>query len=205
MVGGRGWAGDERLEGVRALAGEVDLRVAVAGHVVARDAHAPQAQQGPAVGGRVGPRRHARLEPPELLATDVVVVVLAVVADPQVAPSRSVPVAEEHRERTVAGRERDRRAVPRAGACSGGRPRCPGRGTSRRACVSTYGRTPASADVAEPSQVGAERRRGRGVGDRPHVSFAGSNRQSPRPRSSCDPPIRSTARSTIPSLSMSIG
>ena len=115
MVGGRGWPRDEGLERVRALAREIDLRVAVAGQVVARDAHAPQPQQGPAVGRGVGPRRHPRLEPPQLLPADRLAVVMAVVADPEVPAARSVPVAEEHRERAEAGRQRRRRRVPGAG------------------------------------------------------------------------------------------
>ena len=113
-VGSAGAVG-ERLELVVALAGQVHLRVAVAGEVLAGDAHAPDLQRAPAVVRGVRARRLARLDPPELLLA-VASVVVAVVADPQVAPAGPVPVAEQHRQRAVAGRQRDRGARSRAPA-----------------------------------------------------------------------------------------
>ena len=60
--------GGQGLQLVVALAGEVDLRVAVAGQVLAGDAHAPDPQRLPAVGGGVQraaarPDRSARAAP----------------------------------------------------------------------------------------------------------------------------------------------
>ena len=98
-VGCRGAVG-ERLEAVRADAREVDLGVAVAGEVLAGDAHAPDLDLLPALVARVEPGVLAGREPPELLLA-LVVVVVPVVRDAQVAAARAVPVAEEHRERAV--------------------------------------------------------------------------------------------------------
>ena len=108
---GRPPVGDvgQGLELVVGLAGEVDLGVAVVGQVVAGDAHAEDAQPLPPLIASPEARRRTGLDPPELLLP--VAVVVAVVRDPQVAPTGSVPVAEQHRERAPSGRERHRRRV----------------------------------------------------------------------------------------------
>ena len=70
---------------------------------------------------------------------------------------------------------------------------------------STYWPNAIVGSAAVPSHVALKAWVLPGVRWTPHVSFAGSKRQPPRPRSSVDPPFRSTARSAIPSLSMSSG
>jgi hypothetical protein len=83
------------FELVVALAREVDLRIAVAVEVLARDAHSPDLERLPAVGRGVQAWLFARDHLPELLlAAAVVAVVVAVVADAEVAPARAVPIAE---------------------------------------------------------------------------------------------------------------
>ena len=73
----------------------------------------------PAVVGRVQPGRLARRDPPELLlAVAQVAVVVAVVADPEVASPGPIPVAEQHRQRAPGRRQRDRGVVASA---AGGR------------------------------------------------------------------------------------
>ena len=93
------------LQLVVGLARQVDLRVRVAGEVLAGDAHAPDPQQGPTLVAGVEPRGLAGFDPPQLFLA--VPVVVAVVGHPQIAPARPVPVAEEHRERAPARRQRD--------------------------------------------------------------------------------------------------
>ena len=97
------------LELVVALAREVDLRIAVAGEILAGDAHAPDLHVLPAVGLAVLARRLPGLDAPELLAA--VPVVMAVVADPQVPAPRAVPVAEQDRQRAEGRSQCHRRAV----------------------------------------------------------------------------------------------
>ena len=70
-VGRLGGPGGQRLELVVALAGQVDVGIAVAGHVVAGDAHAPDLHRDPAVGAGVEARGLARCDPPELVLAAV--------------------------------------------------------------------------------------------------------------------------------------
>ena len=67
-------------------------------------------KRAPPVGLGVLAWRLARRDPPQLLLA--VAVVVPVVRHAQVAPARPSPVAEQHRQRAVAGAERDRRVVP---------------------------------------------------------------------------------------------
>ena len=113
-----GRAVGERLQDVRALAGQEDLRPPVAVEVLAGDAHAPDPERLPAIVGRVQRRWLARCHAPELLlAVAQVAVVVAVVADAQVALAGSVPVAEEHRQ--GAPRRRQRHGRREAAAARG--------------------------------------------------------------------------------------
>src|SRR5215213_10027120 len=90
----------QRLELIVALARQVNLRIAVRGQVEGRDAHAPDLCPNPTVGIRVSARRLARFDPPQLfLAVDVV---LAIVAQSEVAATGAIPVAEQHRQGAVA-------------------------------------------------------------------------------------------------------
>ena len=97
---GRRRVAGQGLQLVVRLAREEVLRVAIARDIGARDTHAPHLDRRPAVVGRVEPGRLARRDPPELLlAGRGLAVVVAIVADPQVASAGAVPVAEQHRER----------------------------------------------------------------------------------------------------------
>ena len=99
----------QRHELVVGHAREVVLGIAVTGDVVAGDAHALELHALPALLARPGGGRLAWFDAPELLLALLGWVVLAVVGDAQVAPARAVPVAEEQRERAVAGHELLRR------------------------------------------------------------------------------------------------
>ena len=136
----------EGLELVVALARQVDLGVSVTRHVLARDAHAPDAKHPPALVPRVEPRRLTGLEPPELLLAATVVV--AVVRDTQVATTGSIPIAEQHRQRAPARRQGDLRAV--------------GRAATRRTDQSVIGAFARRFAVAVERQVVAEGERGQG-------------------------------------------
>ena len=97
------------LQLVVALARDEHLWITVAVEVLTGDAHPPDLQRLPAVGFRVlAWCRTGRDAPQLLLAVDVVV---AVVRHAQIALSRPIPVAEQHRQRAITGGERDRRGV----------------------------------------------------------------------------------------------
>ena len=96
---------------VVALAGQEHLGKPVARDIVARDPHAPDLEFVPAVLSRVEAGRLPLVDPPELLLT--VAVVVLVVRDPQVAPAGAVPVAEEDGERAPAGAQECRVRVGR--------------------------------------------------------------------------------------------
>ena len=105
----------EGLELVRRLAREVDLGQAVAREVVAGDAHALDLRPRPALfrGVRVG--WLTGRDPPELLLADGLAVVRAIVADPEIAPARPIPITEQDGQGAVARREGDRASVAVAG------------------------------------------------------------------------------------------
>ena len=154
----------------------------VAGDVLAGDAHAPQLQRAPPVGFGVRARRLAGHDAPQLVAA--VAVVLPVVRHAQVASAGPAPVAEQHRQRAVAGRQGDRRRRTRRRprpAARAGRPRTTGdpvRGSRRRR---------GSAARSMPSHVALKATVHVSASSMPSASSARSNRQSPRPRriSSC--------------------
>ena len=99
----------ERLELVVALARQEHLRKAVAGDVVAGDAHAPDPHLLPSLFVGVQTRSFAVGDAPQLfLAVEVVV---PVVRHPQVAAPGPVPVAEQDRQGAPPGRERDRLGI----------------------------------------------------------------------------------------------
>ena len=104
----------EGLQLVVGLTRQEHLGPAVAGQVVTGDAHPPDLQRTPPVGLRVGMRGLIGHDAPELLAA--VAVVVPVVRHAQVAPAGPAPVAEQHRQRAVPGRQRDRRCVTVAGS-----------------------------------------------------------------------------------------
>ena len=93
-------------------AAQKHLGQAVAVEVVAGNPHAPDLQRLPALSRRVLLRRLAGCELPQLLLTALVV--LAVVADAQGRLATAVPVREQHRQRAVAGHQRQRRRIGRA-------------------------------------------------------------------------------------------
>ena len=126
----------EGLELVVALAGDEHLGPAVAGHVAARETHAPHLQRLPTVFGSVEVRLLVGRHRPELLAA--VGVVVPVVGEAQVALARPVPVAEQHRQGAVAGGQREWRPVGVA--------------------VGTYERALAAGGPIRP-EVGSERER----------------------------------------------
>ncbi len=100
------------LQAVVGLAGEVDLGITVAVQVVRGDPHAPDVDRLPALLMGVEPWGGVRRHAPQLLLAEAVVV--AVVRDAQVTPPGPIPVAEQHRQAAVAGRQRCRRRVPPA-------------------------------------------------------------------------------------------
>ena len=114
-VPGLAWPGGQGLELVVSLAGDIHVRIAIAGDVIAGDAHAPDLHPHPAIRVRVEPRWLVSGDAPQLVLP--VEVVMAVVGHSQVASAGPVPVAEQDRQGAVAGRERDRRGI--AGALRG--------------------------------------------------------------------------------------
>src|SRR5436309_7592965 len=95
------WAGRASRQGhevVRSLTRQVHLRQPITRQVVARDAHALDLHPLPAVARGIEPRRVSRLDPPELLLPAVLLVVVAVVADPEVGTPGAVPRAEQQRQ-----------------------------------------------------------------------------------------------------------
>src|SRR4029079_668661 len=101
LVVGSRLAVRERLELVVALARQVVLGIAIAGEVLAGDAHPPDPQGLPALITAVQPRRDAGLDPPELLLA-ILAVVVAVVGDAEVPAAGAIPIAEQHRQRAEA-------------------------------------------------------------------------------------------------------
>ena len=190
-------------------AGQEIVGIAVAGEVVAGDAHAPDAQRLPAVLVGVERRRLAGLDAPELLLAAPVV--FAVVGDAQARRARAVPVGEQHRQRAVARLERQRRVELRCGLavddlgpiaascrCTSPRDRCPA--CDRCSCRSRASASPRHAPRSR-RRPSTRRRRRRS----PRLSLARSNLQAPRPRITTFSPTRSSTRSVMPSLSMSSG
>ena len=174
---------EQGLEHVRALARQVGVRIAVVVHVVARDPHPVEPDGDPPVVGGVEPRRLPGRDPPQLvLPVGQVAVVLAIVADPEVAPPRPVPVAEQEGLGTPGWSQRHRRAEVRA--------------VGSRSDEHVVGAQVVGVGVVRVHDVVAEGERGqcrrslhvalkpivmRSPPSNPNASLARSNRQSPTP------------------------
>ena len=114
-IGRLGRTQGESLQSIVGLAREEDLRITVAGEVVARDAHPLHLDGDPPVVRRIERRRLVRGDAPELLLALGRQVIVLVVAHAEIHSPGAVPIAEEHRERTPARRKRAGRSECRAG------------------------------------------------------------------------------------------
>lgn len=94
-------AGAKRAQLIVTHARQQVVGIAVAGHVVAGDAHAPDPQLPPAFRRREQARRIAGRQLPQLLLAAAVV--LAVVAEAQCRHAGPVPIAEQRRKAAMAG------------------------------------------------------------------------------------------------------
>src|SRR5437867_4472386 len=101
-IGRLGRTQRESLQSIVGLAREKDLRITVAGQVVARDAHPLYLYGHPSIVRGVQRRRLTRRDAPELLLTLGRQVVVLVVAHSKIDSAGPTPVAEEHGERAPA-------------------------------------------------------------------------------------------------------